>query len=193
MIILLLGPYRTEMVEFLTSFGDEVYYTQEPLTTESEYFDKIDFIISYGYRHILTKEILDRFHNKAINLHISLLPWNKGADPNLWSILEDTPKGVTIHYLNHGVDTGDILVQGEVDYLPEDTLRTSYDRLTETIEDLFKQSWSIIRENQINAFPQAGEGTYHRIKDKEQYKHLISKGWDTPVLDLIGKAIKKST
>ena len=42
---------------------------------------------------------------------MSYLPWNRGADPNFWSILEDTPKGVTIHIMDESIDTGDILYQ----------------------------------------------------------------------------------
>ena len=99
MNILLLGPYRKKLIDFLSSFGDKVKTTEAPLTGDSECLCNIDFIISYGCRHILRKDILDKFPNKAINFHISLLPWNKGADPNLWSFLEDSPKGVTAHYL----------------------------------------------------------------------------------------------
>ena len=135
MNILLLGPYRKDIIDFLSSFGDKVTTTEAPLTDDSEYLCKTDFIISYGYRHILKKEILDRFPNKAINFHISLLPWNRGADPNLWSFIENTPKGVTIHYLDYGIDTGDILAQQEVNYVSEDTLRISYERLSKTIEE----------------------------------------------------------
>ena len=123
MNILLLGPYCKDLIDSLSSFGDKVTRIEAPLITDSECLDNSDFIISYGYRHILKKDILDKFPNMAINLHISLLPWNRGADPNLWSFLEDSPKGVTIHYLDYGIDTGDILAQQKVDYIPEDTLR----------------------------------------------------------------------
>ena len=54
--------------------------------------------------------MLDQINYRAINLHISYLPWNRGADPNLWSAV-GMPKGVTIHYINDGFDTGDILFQ----------------------------------------------------------------------------------
>ena len=65
-------------------------------------------------------------------MHISLLPWNRGYHPNIWSFLEDTPKGVTIHYINEGIDTGDIIVQKEI-VIDEDkeTLKSSYEILHE--------------------------------------------------------------
>ena len=192
MNILLLGPYRKDLIDFLSSFGDKVTTTEIPLTGDSECLFNSDFIISYGYSHILKKNILDRFPNKAINFHISLLPWNRGADPNLWSFLEDTTKGVTIHYLDYGIDTGDILAQQEVDYMPEDTLRTSYERLSKTIEELFRKVWPNIRSGKQKPIPQPDGGSYHRLSDRATFEYLFTKGWDTPVADLIGKAKRGS-
>lgn len=191
MNLLLLGPYGDKLRDFLTAFEDTVLITTEQLTIDSECFADIDFIISYGYRYILDKNIVDRFKKKIINLHISLLPWNRGADPNLWSFLEDTPKGVTIHYINQGVDTGNILAQKEVNYLPEDTLRTSYNRLSENIEDLFREVWPLIRSGQREASPQSQGGSFHSSVDKNKYAHLLTNGWDTPVINLVGKALIK--
>ena len=192
MNILLLGPYRKDLIDFLSSFGDEVATREAPLTINSKCLCKIDFIISYGYRHILKKDIFDKFLNKAINFHISLLPWNRGADPNLWSFLEDTSKGVTIHYLDYGIDTGDILAQQEVNYVPEDTLRTSYERLSKTIEELFRRVWPNIRSGKQKSIPQPKGGSYHRLSDRAAFEYLFTKGWDTPVADLIGKAKREN-
>ena len=192
MNILLLGPYRKNLIDFLSSFEDEVAIREAPLADGSECLCNIDFIISYGYRYILQKDILDKFSNKAINFHISLLPWNRGSDPNLWSFLEDTPKGVTIHYLDYGIDTGDILGQQEVNYVPEDTLRTSYERLSKTIEELFRRVWLNIRSGKQKSIPQLKGGSYHRLSDRATFEHLFTKDWDTPVADLIGKAKRGS-
>ena len=73
-----------------------------------------DLIISYNYKYIITKDIIAHYPNKIINLHISYLPWNRGAYPNVWSILKNTPKGVSIHLIDQSIDTGDILFQKEV-------------------------------------------------------------------------------
>jgi methionyl-tRNA formyltransferase len=192
MNILLLGPYRKDLIDFLSSFGDKLTNTEAPLTGDSEYLFNNDFIVSYGYRYILKKDILNKFPNKAINLHISLLPWNRGVAPNLWSFWEDSPKGVTIHYLDYGIDTGDILAQQKVDYIPEDTLRTSYERLSKTIEELFRRVWPNIRSGKQESIPQPDGGSYHRLSDRAAFEYLLVKNWDTPVADLIGKAKRGS-
>lgn len=187
MNILYLGPKRETIINFLTFKGDHVINTQEPIGLEQVLLNNIDFIISYGYRYLIKEEIINKFPKKIINLHISLLPWNRGADPNLWSFLEDTPKGVTIHYVNKELDKGDIIVQKEVPYSYADTLRTSYERLSKSIEQLFISNWKKIRDGQIEPYPQPKGGTYHKLKDRKKIEYLLTKGWDTPVIDLIGK------
>ena len=71
---------------------------------------------------------IDNFDNdkKIINLHISYLPWNKGASPNLWSVVEETKKGVSIHYVDSTLDTGEIIVQKELDFGDDVSLKESY-------------------------------------------------------------------
>ncbi|MEW9702562.1 formyltransferase family protein [Paenibacillus sp. SI8] len=193
MNILYLGPYHEQMIQFLKSFGDTVVQTEEPITLLTLEQNNIDFLISYRYRSILKKEILDRFVYKAINLHTSYLPWNRGADPNIWSFLHNTLKGVTIHYLDSGIDTGDIIAQKTVEYMPSDTLKTSYNRLIAEIEALFLEIWPDVRCGNIVAVSQpiAG-GTYHKKVDKEPYLHLLNNGWDTPVERIIGMADTKN-
>lgn len=184
MKILFLSPH-IHLMEYLLSYGDEVTQTIEPLT--DELLEGVDWIVSYGYRHIIDKPILDNLKDRAINLHISYLPWNRGADPNLWSFLDNTPKGVTIHFLDEGIDTGDIIAQRYLKYDIEDTLRTFYTKLSTCIEDLFKKAWPYIREGKAKRYKQS---TCHMMKDKEKYKYLLHNGWDTPVKDIIGKGAK---
>ncbi|MCA6574335.1 MAG: formyl transferase [Pseudanabaena sp. M38BS1SP1A06MG] len=189
MKILLLSPYRRELIEFLESCGDEVISTEERVNSNPEIVESIDFVISYGYRHILKEDLIGLFPNKIINIHISFLPWNRGADPNLWSFLENTPKGVSIHCIDYGIDTGNILVQKEIFFAENDTLKTSYYKLTATAFELFKKHWNDIKRDKIVPKPQNQNGSFHRLKDRQKYEHLLDKGWDTPIKNLIGKAL----
>lgn len=152
---------------------------------------KVDFIVSYGYRHIISETVLDFIKDKVINLHISYLPWNRGADPNLWSFLEDTPKGVSIHFVDKGLDTGDLIAQKEVVFDEEgETLATTYDKLSGAILELFRLCWPTIVRGKAPRQQQPPGGSYHRLADKEKYMYLLAqKGWNTPVVELIGKAL----
>lgn len=189
MNILLLGEKCSLISDYLLSLGHYTYIYTEKLDKTS--VESYDFIISFGYRHIIKQEIIDLFPDKIINMHISLLPYNRGADPNLWSYLENSPKGVTIHKIDNGLDTGDIILQKEVqDNLAEDTLKTSYDRLIKEIVALFIDNAEDILNNKIKAFKQQGKGSLHYLKDKEKYIYLLEKyGYDTPVKYLSGKAL----
>ena len=129
MIILFLGGNLSKTLSnWLISIGEDVAYTEEKININFVKKINPEFIISYNYRYIISGEIIKFVNNKVINLHISYLPYNKGAYPNVWSFFENTPKGVTIHYVDGGIDTGDIIVQKEV-FINEDreTLRSSYE------------------------------------------------------------------
>jgi len=188
--ILFLGPKRQkqiEIVNFLKKDGHRIFWTSKRLNVSD--IQNFDFLFSFGYRYLLNKEILDFFKNKAINFHISYLPWNKGADPNLWSILEDTPKGVTIHQMDYDLDTGKILYQEQILFDDEDTLKSSYEKLETELVEIFKKNWHKIKNGKVIPKKQKGEGSFHKSSDKKSYQKLLINGWDTKIQDLIGKAI----
>lgn len=185
--ILFLGPHRGRLKSFLLEKKQNVLLTEMPLESSGISLNNIDFLISYGYRFIISKDIVDQFSCRAINLHCSLLPWNRGADPNLWSFLEDTPKGVTIHCVDYGIDTGSILVQREISFSSSETLRSSYEKLSFAIEELFMEKWDDICNERLIPVHQPPGGSYHRSKDIIPFSHLLTKGWETPVVELIGK------
>ena len=190
MNVLILGVIPSPLKPIVEGSDCNVLITDQKITVGFLRTHAVDFAVSYRYRHIIKKDIIDYLNGQIINLHISFLPWNRGADPNLWSFLENTPKGVTIHYIDEGIDTGDIIVQQTVGFdLEHDTLATSYFKLNEAIIQLFSDSWFLIKEGKIGGKRQPSGGTFHRESDKERYQLLISKkGWETPVKDLIGRA-----
>ena len=117
------------------------------------------------------------------------MPWNKGADPNLWSVLENTPKGVTIHQIEKGLDSGKIICKKEVTFNENGTFRSSYKLLNETIIEMFQDNWKNIKNEKLKRYSQVGKGSYHRSADKIKYMELLTEGWDTKIKDLEGKAL----
>lgn len=183
--VLFLGDKNSPLLRWLISTGESVIQTTETIEPSFIPNNKVIFLISYGYRHIIRKNILDQLPNRAINLHISLLPWNKGADPNLWSFVDGTPKGVTIHYLDPGIDTGDIIVQQEVEFdSHNDTLETTYQKLQCVIQSLFQKNWKSIKTQTCPRRQQQGQGSIHKSNEKEVISHLLVKEWDTPISTL---------
>ena len=110
------------------------------------------------------------------------MPWNRGADPNFWSFVEQTPKGVTIHHIDEGLDTGDIIVQQIVNFhLDRETLSSSYHKLHISIQGLFKQNWNDIKMCRYSGEQQIGNGTVHKAIDREKMIDYMPDGWDTSI------------
>jgi dTDP-4-amino-4,6-dideoxyglucose formyltransferase len=162
------------------------YYSEKIKLVDFELF-KPDLIISYGYQYIIREDIIARYSEKIINLHISYLPYNRGADPNLWSIIDNTPKGVTIHLIDSGVDTGHILFQKEILFEEADhTLASTYTLLQNEIQSLFKDNWDTIRISDFKPREQVLVGTTHYKKDFLAIKESLlgNDGWDVPLAKL---------
>ena len=191
MKVLLLGIQPSPIESILKKNSCKVVGHSDPIEVEDLNKLKIDFAVSYRFRHIIGKPIIEHLRGNIINLHISLLPWNRGADPNLWSFLENTPKGITIHYIDEGVDTGDTIAQKELLFDEEkDTLASSYEKLNHEIIKLFEKTWPLIMNGKSPRHRQPPGGTFHKLSDKKPFERLIAdQGWNTPVKNLISKAL----
>src|SRR6202041_185454 len=89
-----------------------------------------DAILIVGYGRIIPQWMLDLPPLGNINLHASLLPKYRGAAPIQWAIARgETVTGVTTMRINTGLDTGDILLQGELPIAADDTAETIAPRL----------------------------------------------------------------
>jgi len=127
-----------------------------------------DIGLSVLFDYLLPPEFIEIFPSGIINLHPSYLPYNRGNYPNVWSIVEGTPSGVTLHYIDEGVDTGDIIAQKEVLVEPIDTGETLYRKLERESVRLFQEIWPLIKARRAPRIPQSNEaGTYHRTRDVE--------------------------
>jgi len=175
-IFFLGGNLASNLADWMASQGEEVIYREDKITADDVKKVSPDFIISYNYKYIISKEIIDFVHGKAVNLHISYLPYNRGYHPNVWSFLEDTSKGVTIHYIDEGIDTGDIIVQKKV-FIDEnkETLKSSYEILHNEIQELFKKNWEKIKSGGIKAKRQTGGGASTTRENLLCLNHLSDK------------------
>jgi folate-dependent phosphoribosylglycinamide formyltransferase PurN len=74
---------------------------------------------------ILKKHIIEPVEGKIINLHPGYAPQYKGRYGCFWPIYNEEPElvGTTVHFVDQGIDTGAILLQQQVDFNPDDTLK----------------------------------------------------------------------
>ncbi|MDR5831958.1 formyltransferase family protein [Caballeronia sp. LP006] len=178
--VLFLGYSTSPLIDLLRGHGNDIDHLEGPIDRDVAGYD---VIISFGYRHILKKSFIDSAP-PIVNLHMSLLPYNRGAHPNFWSFVEDTPKGVTIHLIDEGIDTGPIIYQREISFNEtEDSFSKTYTRLIAEMEDLFASNIDSIVSLDFTARPQRGEGTFHRASDLP----ALLTSWDMPIEETLRK------
>ena len=162
--ILFLGYDRTVtgLVDRLEKAGCAVDQSADPVKN----LQKWDLTISFGFRHIIKKDVIESAPRPPINLHIGYLPFNRGTHPNFWAFYDGTPSGVTIHEIDDGIDTGPILVQEPIVFPQElTTFETTHAYLLQKIETLFAQNIDDILTGTLKPRAQRGKGTYHRASD----------------------------
>ena len=103
----------------------------------------IDLIVTCAFGQILPREILELPKYGAINVHASILPKYRGSAPIQWALLNgDKTTGVTIMYMDEGMDTGDIIISKEIPINDADNVGTLHDKLSilgkDTLENVLK-------------------------------------------------------
>lgn len=175
------GKKKTKLINFLQKKGIKVKHLSRKLKVND--LKGIDLIISFGYNQILDKKILKNLKRPALNLHISYLPHNRGSDPNFWSFINNTPKGISIHEIDQGLDTGDIILRKKISMNPQkkkfSTFKKTYIYLIKEIEKLFISNFNLIINYQYSSFKQRGKKSFHK---KSEIPKLL-KDWDMNILD----------
>ncbi len=184
--VLLLTNNRNalKLYDLLSKMGEFVSLYSGILSEEQLTIINPKIVISYNYKYIVPDNIISKVDGKIINLHISYLPWNKGSDPNFWSFIENTPKGVTIHKIDAHLDTGSILFQKEITFDEDtETFRTSYNKLNDEIVSLFCENWQSIVNNSAVPKKQGLGGSYHKRSDLTSFKIKYPFCWDETITE----------
>lgn len=120
---------------------------------------KPDLFMAAGYALILKPEVLGVPRILAVNFHASLLPEYRGKHPVFWA-LRETEKwtGLTVHAMDPGIDTGDILYQVKVRTQRDDSVASLYERIIASSVQLVEQLVADATCGCIPRFPQPAEG-----------------------------------
>jgi methionyl-tRNA formyltransferase len=179
-LILFLGydETNTNLLGLLRGIGAIVEHKSDKVADLAGY----DAVFSYGYRHILSASVIKTAKRPPINLHISYLPYNRGAHPHFWALVDGTPSGVTIHEIDSGIDTGPIIFQRRIEVDPAwTTFVAGHQHLLAEIEALFAENVAQLLAGTYVARPQEGIGTYHALKDLPEFVT----SWDVDVRETI--------
>jgi methionyl-tRNA formyltransferase len=125
--------------------------------------------VSGWFGYVFKPELFELFTQGCVNLHAAYLPFNRGWHTNVWPILDGSPAGVTLHYIDAGVDTGDLIAQRRVEVGPAETGGSLHRKLTLEIISLFKDTWPLIVSGRNTRTPQDHSlATRHKRADLDQ-------------------------
>jgi phosphoribosylglycinamide formyltransferase-1 len=102
--------------------------------------ERVELVVLAGFMRIVGPQLLAAFPRRIINIHPSLLPKHRGL--RAWEqalSAGDSVAGCTVHYVDEGVDTGEIIAQAEVDVLPGDTPESLHARIQEAEHVLYPE------------------------------------------------------
>jgi len=136
----------------------------------SEICPEVIAVVAYG--KILPKSVIDFPKYGCVNLHVSLLPKYRGAAPMQRAIIEGESKtGVTVMYMDEGLDTGDIISSVEFPIGPEDDFEAIHDRSLEIGAPLLARTLTEIGEGRAKRVPQDNSKSCYAAKiEKEDCK-----------------------
>lgn len=101
--------------------------------------ERLDLGVLAWWPYVIKRPLLELPRLGFLNFHPSYLPFNRGKSPNFWSLVEGTPFGVTLHWIDAGVDTGEIAYQRLIPATWEDTGGSLYARGHKEIVELFAE------------------------------------------------------
>jgi len=103
--------------------------------------NKIDLICLAGFMKILSKNFIDNFKGKILNIHPSLLPKFKGLNTHERALKnKEKFSGCTVHYVNSKLDSGKVILQKKVKITTGDTSKTLCDRILKQEHKLYPQA-----------------------------------------------------
>ncbi|NCA91705.1 phosphoribosylglycinamide formyltransferase [bacterium] len=139
-------------VVFQKSDFDSVEFMYDILAGTLEFYG-VDLIVLAGYLSILTKNFVDLYQKRIINIHPSLIP--KYCGKNFYGMKvheavisnKENISGATVHYVDEGTDTGEIILQESVMVYPDDTPQTLQKRVLELEHSLLPRAVKIVIDN----------------------------------------------
>lgn len=118
----------------------------------------IDLLISHSFMKILPLDVLEAPKRGSINIHASLLPKYRGPSPTYW-VLKNSEKetGLTCHYMDEGVDTGNIIYQEKVPVESGDTVEAVIEKQKRFVGKLITESLARLRDSHFTPIVQQSE------------------------------------
>jgi phosphoribosylglycinamide formyltransferase 1 len=119
-----------------TTFPSKAHFEKE-IVSELEAHN-VEFIVLAGYMRLIGNVLLNAFEGRIVNIHPSFLPAFPGKDAVGQALEANVAEtGVTVHYVDSGMDTGPIIEQVKIPVLPGDTRETLQQRIQKAEHQLY--------------------------------------------------------
>jgi methionyl-tRNA formyltransferase len=131
-----------------------------------------DMVVVIGYQFFLPDEFLNIPPMGVVNFHTSLLPRHCGRHPGFWTIwYGDEQSGMAVHFMDSGLDTGEIAYKSYVPVEDGDTVDSLYDRIWKNDESIVKQLLDDIDNDCVPRTPQdRTEYTYNYVPHEKDFE-----------------------
>lgn len=125
-----------------------------------------DVVLVFG-TGILRRALIDAFEGRILNLHLGLSPYYRGAGTNFWPLANREPEyvGVTIHYLDAGIDSGPIIVHVRPEIRTGDGPHDIGNRAIITAAPILAKAAVTHHRCGLVSVPQSGGGRFYQRKD----------------------------
>ena len=126
-----------------------------------------DVIAVFG-TSLIKGELLTKGRLGIINLHGGLSPHYRGADCTFWALYNEEPEqvGCTLHYINAGIDTGDLICHICPEIKPDDDELTLFWRAVHNSADIYTQAIERIANGEKSSQVQNEKGSLYQVKDR---------------------------
>jgi methionyl-tRNA formyltransferase len=137
-----------------------------------------DVIVVMAYGQILPRAVLEIPRIACLNLHASLLPRHRGAAPIQAAIVAgDQETGITVMYMDEGLDTGDVMLQTRIEIAPDETGGSLHNRLADVAPRALKEALGQLRVGTAPRIPQDSSAATYAPKLEREHGRI---DWSEP-------------
>jgi len=181
-LILTDNPYGCDLARELKRLYGDISIRQSPggklqeicslnvCDQASEIIKEYNLVISIHCKQFFPLKLVNGV--RCINVHPGLNPFNRGWFPQIFSIINGLPSGVTIHEIDEQLDHGKIIVQRKYTIQPWDTSGSAYDMIMKLERDLVLEYYISIKTRKYASVTPVDEGNINYKKDFDALKRI---------------------
>ena len=165
----------------------DIYCTTEPVNRIESWPWKPAAIASIGYLHIIKAHVLQAVKRRVFNCHYALLPNHRGRSSVPWAIIDgDSVTGITYHWIDEGIDTGNILLQATCTIDRDETQATLFQKLHALAVAYWPAALKLAYVD-VAGVAQAGVGVYAYAG--APYAGIIDPAWSSATVERFIRAM----